>query len=93
MVDVESGFLFKPNLISKNLSIPSKCIGNVRFETKFDRFNSGGNLDVCENFGFNPEITSKYGLKPKYVPLSFTLVSTLNLMLNFDFNKRKSDSL
>jgi len=36
----------------------------VRFKTKFDRFNSGFNPGFGVNFGFNPELTPKFGLKP-----------------------------
>jgi len=46
----------------------SKCIGDgeVRFKTKFDRFNCGLNLDVGVSFGFNAEITLKYDLKGSF---------------------------
>jgi len=33
-------------------------------KTKFDQFNCGVNADFSVKFGFRPEITHEYGLRP-----------------------------
>jgi len=83
MVHIRSGFDFKPNLISKDLSRLSECIGKVWFKTKLDQFNSGVNLDFGVNFGFNPKITLKYNSKSWFLT---KITCHFHSWINFSFN-------